>query len=162
MKLKQIAEGKLYQIPESRRNWSRGDQIAIDQSSKNLVITALTKIRNMLGPMGLVKGGRIQGHKPIEPIPIANTPFLTLRKAVKSKVQRDSAAIQSGKANPEQIGQFWGFQFPTSWTDIIGQHGKTNVQGTFDGLIRQTIAQSEGQPGEVKADLLNRLATQIV
>jgi hypothetical protein len=137
-----------------------GDEIVLQQAAKSLVVNSLSKIRNMLGPMGLTKGP-IQKHRVTEPIGPAVAPFDGLRRAVKARAQQDAQMLLQG-GDREQIGQFWGIQLPTGYYDVhAGQHGKVNAEGQFDDMIRQTVASAEGQPPEAKIELLNQLAAQL-
>jgi hypothetical protein len=161
MKLSMIAEARTL-VEMDHNMWrAQADQVAVEQSAKNLVVTALQKIRNMLGPMGLTKNP-IQKHRVTEPIGPAVGPFSSLRRVVQARANRDAQMLLSGQGNREAIGQFWGIQLPTGWYDVhAGQRGKVNAEGQFDDLIRQTVAAAEGQPVEAKIELLNQLAAQI-
>jgi hypothetical protein len=160
MKLASIATAQTL-IETNHGMWKARDDIATQQSAQNLVIAALQKIRNMLGPMGLTKA-TIQKHRATEPIGPAVGPFSTLRRAVHARVNQDALMLLNGQGDRESIGRFWGIQFPTDWHDVdAGQRGKVNAEGEFDKLIRQTVAASEGQPMEARIELLARLAEQI-
>lgn len=161
MKLSLIAEARTL-VEMDHNMWrDQADSIAVEQSAKNLVVTALQKIRNMLGPMGLTKAP-IQKHKATEPIAPAVPPFSALRRVVQAKANRDAQMLLGGQGNREQIGKFWGIQLPNSWYDVkAGQHGRVNAEGQFDDLIRQTVAAAQEQPVEAKLELLGQLAAQI-
>lgn len=154
MKLKSIAESDTY-----HKMWRRHtDEISSEQSAKNLIVSSLNKIRNMLGPMRLTKNP-IQKHRVTEPIDQAIAPFDNLRRVVREKTQADAQMLINGQGDREKIGQFWGIQLPTNYYDVYaGQNGRVNANGKFDDLIRQTIAASNGKPIELKIELLNRLA----
>jgi len=154
MKLRLIAE-------------SHADRISREQSAKNLVVTSLIKVRNMLGPMGLTKRP-IQKHRVVEPIgdPGVFRAFNSLREVVRARAQRDARSILNGE-NAERIGEFWGFQVPTGWYDVhAGQMGRPTATGAFDNMIRNTVEQAAGLENDeaglaTKAELLNQLASQI-
>ncbi|MHA1288933.1 MAG: hypothetical protein ACTSPB_16195 [Candidatus Thorarchaeota archaeon] len=131
------------------------DTITAQQSYKNIIVTALSKIRRMLGPMGLTKND-IQKHQTIEPIGPAVVPFSNLRMAVRKRAERDAEMFLAG-GNRERIGGFWGIELPSGYYDIVGQRGAVNPDGQFDDLIRQVVAASENQPVEVRIRLLDQL-----
>lgn len=168
MKLSMIAEARVL-VEMDHSMWGskseafsrQADQEVRQQSAKNLVVMALQKIRNMLGPMGLTKAP-IQKHRVTEPIGPAVAPFSSLRRVVQAKASQDAQMLLSGQGDQEQIGGFWGIQLPTGYYDVhAGQRGKAHAKGQFDDLIRQTVAAAEGQPVETKIELLDQLAGQI-
>lgn len=144
----------------------RHNTIVRNQSASNLSYIALNKIRSMLGPMGLVKGGKIEKHRVTEPLPEAVTPFNKLRQAVKNRIQQDEQDIRNGN-NVQQIGQFWGIDLPGAnkdpWADTErGQVGRTHVQGTFDNMIRDVVKKSSmTRDISKKIELLNQLAQSL-
>lgn len=163
MKLKLIAEAAPRHLTETDHGmWlQRGNEIVNQSSAKSLVVTALSKIRKMLGPMGLVKG-EIQTNRPTEPIGPAVGPFDSLRRAVSARAKNDAMMLANGQGDREMIGQFWGIQLPTDYYDVeAGQFGKVNTEGQFDRLIEQTKAAAEKQPAiEGRIELLNQFAVQ--
>lgn len=146
-------------VEMSNSMWrERGNNVSTEQSAKNLVIIALRKIRNMLGPMGLAKGP-IEAHRTIEPIGPAVAPFDGLRMAVRDRAQRDAMKIINDTGNRERIENFWGIKLPKNYYDIeAGQHGKANVTGQFDNLIRQVVEASQNKSVEYKINLLKQFA----
>lgn len=162
MKLRLIAEAAPNSLkPALHGIWlENADEIVAQQAAKNIVVTALSKIRKMLGPMGLTKNP-IQKHRVTEPIGPAVGPFSNLRMAVQRRAKQDAALMLRG-GDRETIGQFWGIQLPTGYYDVhAGQHGRVNAEGQFDELIRQTVAAAEGQPLEARVALLDELAAQL-
>ena len=156
-----IAEARIL-VEMDHGMWrAQADQVTAEQSTKNLIVMALRKIRNMLGPMGLTKSP-IQKHRTIEPIDPAIKPFSSLQRVVRARANHDAQMLLNGQGDREEIGQFWGIRFPSNWYDVhTNQHGNINAEGQFDDLIRQTEAAAEDQPVEIKIKLLNRLAIQI-
>ena len=161
MRLRLIAECHPRCLIETHHGWQdNSNDLAVEQSAKNLVYMALTKIRNMLMPMGLVKSGP---QKVTEPIGPAVGPFDGLRRTVQTRAQRDASSLMRGAGNREQIGNFWGFQIPTNLYDTeASPHGTATATGQFDNMIRQTVAAAEGQPAEVRINLLGQLAQSLM
>ena len=156
MKLRLIAEAASRTLVETSHGmWrQRADETVVKQSAKNLVITALSKIRDMLGEMGLTKNP-VQKYRIIEPIGQAVTPFNNLRRAIQKRAKQDAQMLMGGGDHRERIEAFWGIKFPTGY---YGVHANVNAEGQFDELIRQTIATAKEQPVEARIELLNRLA----
>ena len=161
MKLRLIVECHPQCLIETRHGWAdNSNDLAAEQSAKNLVYMSLIKIRNMLTPMGLIKSG---GQKVKEPIGPAVGPFDGLRQIVKAKAQQDAASLMQGTGNRNKIGNFWGFQVPTSLYDAeASQHGTATATGQFDNMIRQTVTAAKGQPAEVRINLLGQLAQSLM
>jgi len=153
---------KLRMIAEGRRGLGMGhaDDVARNQASKNLVVTTLSKLRNILEPMGLLQGSG-QKHSVKQPIGDSGigAAFNTLRNAVQIRVKEAAAELLAGDAAKASL---WGFQAPSGWLDAgATQRGKANPDGLFDSLLRDVIKASDGQPLEGKAQLLSNLATVI-
>lgn len=161
MRLQLIVECHPRCLIETRHGWAdNSNDLAAEQSAKNLVYMALTKIRNMLMPMGLVKSGPQKTREPIGP---AVGPFDGLRRAVQTKAQQDAASLIQGTGNRKKIGNFWGFQVPTNLYDIeASPHGTATATGQFDNMIRQTVAAAKGQPAEVRVNLLGQLTQSLM
>lgn len=163
MKLRMITESSPSMIIEmSHRMWrERGDKTVMQQSTDNLILISLQKIRNMLGAMGLTKNP-IQKHRVTEPITAIAGSFDKLRTAVRTRAYNDAMALMNNKGDRDEIEKFWGIKFPKGYYDAsVSQFGSVNVNGTFDDMIRQTVSDSEDQPLETKIELLHRLATAL-
>ena len=161
MKLRLIIECHPRCLIETRHGWAdNSSDLAAEQSAKNLIYMALIKIRNMLTPMGLIKSGPQKTKEPIGP---AVGSFDGLRRAVKARAQQDASSLMRGVGNREKIGNFWGFQIPTNLYDVgASPHGTATATGQFDNMIRQTVAAAEGQPAEVRINLLGQLAQSLM
>lgn len=168
MKLRLITECSPYCLVETQHGWKeRGTALAAEQSAENLIYTSLRKIRNMLQPMGLLKGGEIGGeikkNHVAEPIAPAVAPFDALRRAVRARAEHDTQSLADGYGHPQRVGEFWGFQIPRGHYDVeAGSAGSPNANGQFDEMIRQTVKASKGKPVEAKIELLNQLAQSLM
>lgn len=160
MKLRMIAESS---IREMRWDRQEPDTIAMNQSLKNLQVTSLVKLRNMLHTMGLSKGQR--KHSVTEPIGLAVAPFDALRRVVQQKTRRDAQKVaQRGLDSQaaQRAAKFWGFQLPTGYYDVhAGQMGKPTADGIFDQYLAMTIKKAGDLSVEGKIKLLNDLAYTI-
>lgn len=159
-------------ICEARWDQGAADRVSREQSAKNLVVTSLTKVRNMLHPMGLLKGTGPEvetppKHRVQEPIgdPDIHRAFNLLRQVVRTKTQAVAQKVIAGEA--DGVAERWGFKVPSSWHDVhTGQMGRATAQSAFDEAIRDTIRQAEGvendeQGLKLKAQLLKDLANEI-
>lgn len=157
MKLRLITEGSLTEVRQV--GWDKPyKDYRTNQAAKNLIYTALSKLRDMLGPLGLLKQGHVE-HQTPEPIAPAATAFNRLRNAVRAKAQRDAARISADQGHLPVIRQFWGFKTPESYYDFeAGPHGKREMTGQFDGMIRRLVAAAQGKSVEARIELLNQFA----
>lgn len=173
MKLRLIAEASVRDIPEGlfggpqeRGNNARSDEISREQTAKNLVITTLHKLRNMLEPMGLLKSG--SKGEPVHD-PNVGRAFNSLRDTVKSIVSRDAKKIIANEEDTDldSIGKYWGFQIPRGWLDVhSGQAGRATADGYLDDLIRQARKEAAEIPSNekglgLKAQILKDLGNDI-
>jgi hypothetical protein len=169
MKLRMIAEAS---ICEARWDQGAADRVSREQSAKNLVVTSLTKVRNMLHPMGLLKGTGPEvetppKHQSREPIhdPEIQRAFELLRQTVRARAQIAAKRIVDGEG--DKIARLWGFQVPTNWHDVhAGQMGRATAEGIFDEMIRDTTDQAAGIENDekglkIKARLLKDLANEV-
>lgn len=146
MKLRMIAESSIYDLSEGRWDQSAADKLSRDQTGKNLVVTSLTKLRNMLEPIGILKGGMTRKHTVPEPTggPQITTAFNKLREVVKKAASDDAKLIAAGGQEAQNVGSFWGLKVPTSWHDVhAGQYGKPTAEGTYDDIIRMGIKKAK-------------------
>ena len=134
MKLKMIYERK----PLNEEDDKHSISVSLQQSIKNLRVKTLIKLRKMLQAIGLTKENR--RHSVIEPIGIAVSPFSNVRLIVLKKIDQDIAKIEEQGLNSpatHQIEAYWGFRFPTQWSDpYSSQIGMMTDNGEFDKLIQ--------------------------
>lgn len=128
------------------------NKIALEQSVKNLQGVVLNKLRRFLHAIGL-STGQIK-NSVIQPIPSAVSAYFNVKNDIEQKVLADSKLVlRAGLGSKEaiNIGQKWGFQFPTDYYDIkVGQMGLLNLRGKFDNLLISLIRQTEGASEEKK------------
>jgi len=156
MKLKMITEC-------IKENDTHSMSVSLEQSIKNLRVKSLIKLRKMLQAIGLAKDA--PRHSVIEPIGIAISPFAGVRHAVQNKLKQDITNIkQAGLNNPalNYIENYWGFQFPTQWSDpYASQIGMMTNKGKFDDIIKSTIKKAKMlEPNErilLLQDFINNL-----
>ena len=170
MKLRLIAEASardiLFGEPRSERGNARADEISREQTAKNLVVTTLHKLRNMLESMGLLKAG--SKGEPVHD-PNIGRAFNKLRDTVRSIVSRDAKEIIANEEDVDlaSIGRYWGFQIPKGWLDIhAGQAGRATADGHLDDWIRQAKEKAAEIPSDerglrLKAQILNHLGDEI-
>ena len=132
MKLRTIAESSLYMVC-----LENADSIALEQSTKNFQVMVLSKLREFLNTIGLSQGK--SKHSIIQPITSAAPQYSTVKNHIASLMLIDAKRLLKdglGSATAKEIGQKWGFRFPTNYYDVkTGQMGAVTVDGAFDDLL---------------------------
>lgn len=136
------------------------DAVALEQSIKHLQWAVMNKLRQFLVEMGLSKTAT--KHAVREPVPQAATAFDSLRTRIKSKMLQDVRQLSSLTGDGiTSIEKYWGFKFPTSWSDAVSQSGMANTQGIFDQKLQQVVASVQDQDLPTKVRAIEQLAASI-
>jgi hypothetical protein len=135
------------------------DRMSLEQTGKHLIRIALGKLRNILGPMGILKGGEYAIKEPSGPKEV-QIAFNNLRRIVKEKATEHAKMIASGE-DASELESFWGIRIPTSWFDVeVGQYGKPTTTGLYDDILRGGIAMVQTEPRRV-TEVLNQMGIEI-
>lgn len=158
MKLRMIAESSIHEPWDG----DVADRMSREQSAKHLVRLALGKLRNILEPMGILKGGTAEKNRVKEPSGSkeAMMAFEDLRRTVQRKAKEDAQKIVAGEDTAE-IEQYWGMQVPTGWHDVeAGQYGRPTTRGIYDDILRSGISLVQAEPHRI-AQILQHMTREI-